>query len=686
MRVLDRFTGTVFILLVGFSVCSTSYSQDIDSLETLPGRELEEVIVTASRRSEILSGMNYNTTVLHTKEMSLCPARSMDDIFSMVAGLNQDRKNGIFSGSQNTLNMMGITGGQQGRVLVIEDGIPLNVSDNGEVNWNRFHLSDYSRIEIIKGPASNLYGSNAMGGVINLVSSVPQKPFEFRTRLSYGSYHTAMARADLSGKQSKFYWKAGLNYHQSDGYIMPPDSLRDSTDIATFLYEAGIRLKAGFLINEFLRMEASYSFYDDKHGYGLQILDEKGGYSSHRTHFSRIGLQYDNRKWFYNLSLFYQREDYAKLIEKLKGTAYTAIDVNAAREDGGMLAYIGKKTGQSVIATGIDLRTGSTTGVDDYLTSSDIVTNHGRMVQLSSYLHGEVNLARKIVKLTGSLNFTTVSLQDALFSIENPTDETIYMAAFKETFSDTLWNSLNPSVSLKVSPLTNLSFLLIFSRGFRTPTIDDLTRSGMMSIGFKEASPLLKPEKINHYQLAVRARILPALLISGAVWYSSGMDYIYYIDTGETLFNGKRKVYRKDNINEVEASGAEMTLRWEPAEWLQAYANISLNHSVIRKNESLEGKILSYTPGHMEGMGIITENRFFEGMINLVYKGKQFMDDLNELPVPAHGIVNLYLSKTLAAHFKLSLTLQNVGNKTYLFDGRNLTLGRFVMADFEINF
>ena len=679
-------TRRALILLIPLLICNSLFSQVADTATFIPAKELEEIIVTTTRRSEFLSNIAYNTTILGPKEMEFCPAHNLDDIFTMVAGINQDRKNGIFSGSKNTLNLMGITGGEQGRVLVLEDGIPVNISDNGEVNWNRFDLSDYSRIEILKGPASSLYGSNAMGGIINMVSSTPQKPFQLKTRLSYGSYNTAMARVDLSGKQDRFFWKATLNYNRGDGYIMPPDSLRDSTDIATFVYESGIRLKTGYRVNEYLALEAAYAFYDDKHGYGLQISDDKGGYSSHKTHFSRLGVNYDDQKWFFNLSFFYQQEDYSKFIEKLKGAVYTAIDARSDRGDGGVLALAGKKTEHYVISAGADLRTGSTSGADVYRTSSDVVNNEGKMYQLSSYIQAESNLAGNRLKLSGSLNYSLVSLRAASFSLENPTVETSYMADFAGKFKDTLWSAFNPSISLKFSPTQNLSFRVIYSHGFRTPTIDDLTRSGMISIGFKEASPLLKPEKINHYQLAVHTRIVPSIFVSTAIYYSSGIDYIYYIETGETLFNGKRKVFRKANINEVEAIGAEISIQWKPVEWIRGYANLSLNRSVIHKNEMLEGKTLSYSPGHMEGMGIITENKLLDGAITLIYNGKQYMDDQNTSSIPAYGTVNLFLSKTLADHYKLYVTIQNLFNKRYLFDGRDLTLGRFVSAGFELTF
>jgi outer membrane receptor protein involved in Fe transport len=666
--------------------CIPGWSQVVDTSSYAQKKELDEIIVTATRKNENPSRVAYNTIVLSQKEMQFIPVNNLDDVFMTVAGINQDRKNGIFSGSKNTVNLMGITGGEQGRVLVLEDGIPVNLSDNGDVNWNRFVLSDYSRIEIIKGPASSLYGSNAMGGIINLVSAIPPRPFQVKAGLLYGSFNTLMSNASLAGKHGRFHWNAAVNYNRSDGYIMPPDSLRDSTDVATFLSEGGIRLKAGYRVNDYLTVDASYSFYDDKHGNGTKILDEEGSYTSHKTHVGRLGTNYDNKKWFYNLNLFIQQEEYSKLIEKLKGNAYTAIDATSDRRDGGLLTYAGKRFRTLTIALGADLRTGSTKGADVYKTSADIVTNQGTLTQFSSHVHAESNFFDNRLELAGALCYTIVSLHDASFLLENPTSETSYMNEFAGPLSDTIWSALSPSLSLIYRPVEKVILKLIYSHGFRAPTIDDLTRSGMISIGFKEANPLLRPEEINNVQLNLNTQIKPSLYVSADAYYLSGTNYIYYLETGETILNGRRKVYRKENLTEIQTIGGDITLKWKPFDWIWTYANLNLNRSIIQKNDSLEGKFLTYSPGHMEGFGIITENKVVDGAIHFAYKGKQFMDDLNESPIPAYGIFNLSLSKTFFNHYKVSLTLQNLANKTYLYDGRNRTLGRFISGGFELLF
>jgi iron complex outermembrane recepter protein len=674
------------ILLIFLLIISNLKAQDSDTIRSIPGKELDEVIVTATRRAEPLSHLAYNITVVGEAEMTTFPTSNFDDIFNRVAGSNQDRKNGIFTGSKTTINLSGITGGEQGRVLVLEDGVPLNIADNGEVNWNRLDLSDYSRIEIIKGPASNLYGSNAMGGIINLVSALPVKPLQLKANLSYGSFNTAKAKLDLSGNQGRFYWKTALIFHRSDGYIMPPDSLRDSTDIPTSLYESGIRARVGYHVNKNLNLDASYSFYDDKHGYGIKIEDPRGGFTSHRTHFGRAGIAFDNGRSFGNINLFYQLEDYYKLIERLRDTLYTAIDVNSKRVDAGLLTYGGRRFESFLVSLGADLRTGSTIGADNYLTSSDVVNNQGTISQFSTYFLAEYDLIHEKLKLSGSLNYSLVALTDANFSLQDATSETAYMANFEESFHDTLWSALNPSFSLKYNPAQYLNILLSYSHGFRTPTIDDLSRSGMINIGFKEANPLLKPEQIDYYQFVVKVRPVNTLFISSTTYYSKGNDYIYYRATGETLFGGRRMVYRKENISELESLGFELSMDWQAAEWLSAYANLLINQSVILSNEVLQGKTLSYSPHQIGGLGIKTVNRFLDGELNAQFIGEQFIDDENTSSIPAHALVNFQLTKILATHYKFSFTVQNLFDKTYLFDGRNLTLGRFMSAGVEFIF
>ena len=114
------------------------------------------------------------------------PAQSVDDILSMLSGVNTTRSDGI-SNMHTNVSIRGLAGDEQGRTLVLFDGIPINTSDEGSVNWNSIHIDNVQRIEVFKGPGSSLYGNSAMGGVINIISKRPVSPFSLNTSGSYGA-------------------------------------------------------------------------------------------------------------------------------------------------------------------------------------------------------------------------------------------------------------------------------------------------------------------------------------------------------------------------------------------------------------------------------------------------------------------------------------------------------------------
>lgn len=98
------------------------------------------------------------------------------------------------------VSIRGLAGDEQGRTLVLFDGIPINTSDEGSVNWNSIHIDNVQRIEVFKGPGSSLYGNSAMGGVINIISKRPVSPFSLNASGSYGSLNTWKTDLGLSSR------------------------------------------------------------------------------------------------------------------------------------------------------------------------------------------------------------------------------------------------------------------------------------------------------------------------------------------------------------------------------------------------------------------------------------------------------------------------------------------------------
>ncbi|RLA92715.1 MAG: TonB-dependent receptor, partial [Deltaproteobacteria bacterium] len=134
--------------------------------------ELEEVVVTATRHETPVEEVPASVTVITREQIEASSGMRVDDILRKYAGIDVRRPSGFLSHSA-TVSMRGM-GSMPGRTLVLLDGIPLNKADTGTVNWDLLRAEDIERIEIVRGPASALYGSNAMGGVINIITRKPE--------------------------------------------------------------------------------------------------------------------------------------------------------------------------------------------------------------------------------------------------------------------------------------------------------------------------------------------------------------------------------------------------------------------------------------------------------------------------------------------------------------------------------
>ena len=131
--------------------------------------KLEEVVVTGTKTTRNFREVPGKTEVINSKTIEVSAAQQVDDILRFTPGINVNRTVGIYS-QRPMVTLRGLSGDEQSRTLVLINGVPINTTDEGGVNWNRINQYDVDRIEIFKGPGSSLYGNNAMGGIINIIT------------------------------------------------------------------------------------------------------------------------------------------------------------------------------------------------------------------------------------------------------------------------------------------------------------------------------------------------------------------------------------------------------------------------------------------------------------------------------------------------------------------------------------
>lgn len=136
--------------------------------------ESKQVIVTAGKREQYLSDLPVSADVIQADEFSKKNIVNLENALRYVPGVNMTEDQISIRGSS------GYSRGAGSRVLLALDGIPFYTGDTGETIWEMIPTTAIQRVEIIKGAASSLYGSTAIGGVINVITSeIPERPSTF---------------------------------------------------------------------------------------------------------------------------------------------------------------------------------------------------------------------------------------------------------------------------------------------------------------------------------------------------------------------------------------------------------------------------------------------------------------------------------------------------------------------------
>jgi iron complex outermembrane receptor protein len=650
---------------------------------------IEEVVITATKTERRLEEIPGKADMINLKQIENLPAQKMDDLLRFVSGVNVTRNTGIYT-IRPSVTIRGISGDEQGRTLVLMNGIPLNTSDEGGVNWNRIHPYNIQKVEIFKGPGSSLYGNNAMGGVINIITRKPVKPIEGMAGISYGTYTTYKPELYLGGQLNNglTYSLSGF-YQGSNGYNNIPDTLRPDPDytVPRYLKEGSVSANLGYSFSDQLNVDIQYDFYKDKRGEGEKIQAPDGEFRNFLTHFSRARLFGTKDKWYYDLGLYFQREHYFRIDERMRGIDYSRFDVESDRDDFGVVfnTNYALSTSQQITG-GFEIKNGSVDGGDYYQTSDDQVINRGSLRSLSLYLQDEMAFFAEKLRLIGSIRLDHVQFLNGKYLATGSGVD--YWEQYSPELVNHTWNAISPRLAARFTISDNISTYASYSRGFRASILDDLCRSGWMWVGPKIANPQLGPEYLDNFEWGMNIRLFDQLILEPTVYHSIGSDFLYYVATPDSLFG--RPVYRRENVTRVNITGIELDARYQLNPSFLVRANYTINRSEIgefEENPELAGKQLKYTPAHRASAGLLWLNRYVNIGFNLLYKDQQYTDDANVNKIDPYTTADLQLSRHLFSdHLGITLSVQDLFDNEHMETAEYISPGKLINARISLRF
>jgi len=207
--------------------------------------EIEEVLVSASLLPIAASRSANAITVIDSEQLKNRAALSVSDLLRDVPGLAVSR-----SGVQGSATQIRVRGAEANHLLVLIDGVEANdPSQSDELNWGTLSAADIERIEVIRGPQSAMRGSDAMAGVVNIITRRADQPLNASLITETGSFGTSNSGFSIGSKQGDFDARLGVNHIETEGEnISRTGSEKDGYQ------NTNINLNAGWTVNDELRL------------------------------------------------------------------------------------------------------------------------------------------------------------------------------------------------------------------------------------------------------------------------------------------------------------------------------------------------------------------------------------------------------------------------------------------------
>lgn len=255
--------------------------------DTIVEQKLDEVLITATRTYRQLSSLPLPAQIVAKKELK---------------NVNTIRLNNILNEQTGLITVAGFIGGEgvqmQGLdpqyTLVLIDGVPLVGRSAGTLDLSRLTVGNIKQIEIVKGASSSLYGSEALGGVINIITDLPkQQGVKGDLDYRFGTFNSHDLNLDLGYRKSKLRLSGFINYNSSDGY-----SLNNAVNVNTVdpYYNITVNPKLQYDFNDNTNLFVSFRGFQQFQDY-IPTQTESGDIETHEwnTHV-KLNNKYNN-KW-----------------------------------------------------------------------------------------------------------------------------------------------------------------------------------------------------------------------------------------------------------------------------------------------------------------------------------------------------------------------------------------------------
>ncbi len=517
----------LFILLTAMAVSTIVKAEQTEVSDSL---DLQGIVVTGTRNATDVRHLPMTVTVIGKEKLTeQHQTNVLPTVMQQVPGFFLTSRSmmgyGVSGGAAGGISLRGISGGT-GQFLVLIDGHPQYQGIYGHPIADSYQTLMADRVEVLRGPASVLYGSNAMGGVLNIVTrGMHEDGIRTSVNVGAGSYGTIQTEASNQLRSGKFSSTISAQYARTDNH-------RPRMGFEQY----GGYLKLGYDLNE------HWNTYVD----------------ANITHFnasqpgSTTEPLYEADQWI------------------TRGVVSAAIENHYDKTSGALSVY--SNFGRHKIDDGTDDPTKPTAR---YFRSKDALTGISWYQSAQLFEGNRLTLGVDYQHIYGNAYYTSKETGEVLNAgLQSGKSYRNEIAGYVDFRQDLLaWLTIDaglrldhhsitgtewiPQAGIVVRPISTGEIKAMASKGFRNPTMKELYL-------YKSANEELKPERLWNYELTWRQRL-------GTFSYGANL---YYIKGDNMIQTVKMK---NVNTGEIENYGAELEAEWQ----LNNHLSLSTNHSFL---------------------------------------------------------------------------------------------------------
>ncbi|QNJ99147.1 TonB-dependent receptor plug domain-containing protein [Constantimarinum furrinae] len=282
------FYFSVLLVLKGYTQEDQFLIKDSTQIETI-----SEIIVTATRTKRQLSSLPLPAQIISKKELENSNSIRLSDILNEQTGLITIPDFGGGEGIQ-------LQGMDAQYSLILVDGVPLIGRSAGTLDLNRITVGNIKQIEIVKGASSGLYGSEALGGVINIITETPKYGLTGSLDNRYGSFNTSDLSTGINFRKSKLSISGFFNRYSSDGYKLFEESELNTVEP---FHNYTFQTKLNYELNESTTLFLSGRYFTQDQDYnaegGLTGASETNEWNTHLRSSHTFGEKWKSYFEFY---------------------------------------------------------------------------------------------------------------------------------------------------------------------------------------------------------------------------------------------------------------------------------------------------------------------------------------------------------------------------------------------------